>query len=360
MKIGLLANADSVHTQKIANGLAGLGHEVYLYSLPEHMTGELLYTASVQLIVMPFKGKAGYFLNSFHLKKRLKVDQIEVLNSHYASGYGTLSSMVKFRPTAISVWGSDIYLFANEGWLKKSLIKHNLKSADLLLATSNALADATMNLSPTSKIIVTPFGVDTDLFMPVAKPKTEIIRIGYIKTISAVYGLEYLLRAAVILNRLKLSHKFTLEIYGDGDDSEGMKELSNQLGISHLVNFHGRIPNSDVPAALNLIDIFCVPSESESFGVAAIEAMSCCVPCVTSDTPGLIEVMRNGETGFLFPRKSTEALADRISTLINDSQLRAQMGQTGRKHVLSHYRWTDNLKVIDKALLTLVNGFPID
>lgn len=94
--------------------------------------------------------------------------------------------------------------------------------------------------------------------------------------------------------------------------------MSAELGLSEKIEFCGFIPNKDVPAALHSLDIACIPSilDSESFGVSAVEAMSCSVPVVVSDVDGLKEVVDDGVTGFVVERKNPQAMADKIIELI--------------------------------------------
>ena len=115
----------------------------------------------------------------------------------------------------------------------------------------------------------------------------------------------------------------------------------------------------DVPAALQSLDIACIPSilDSESFGVSAVEAMSCSVPVVVSDVDGLKEVVDDGVTGFVVERKNPQAMADKIIELIKSPDLRISMGAAGRQRVLSLYNWDDNVKYMADCLNKTVSEF---
>ena len=351
MKIAVLSAANSIHTIKIVNGLAGLGHEVVLFSLPNHTDKDNAVSAGVKVIYLKYKGALGYFLNRGLLKKLLCKENFDVLNAHYASGYGTLARLTGFRPCVLSVWGSDVYDFPYLGKFNCQLLKKNLAYPDALLSTSHVMAKQALKFTQ-NHIDVTPFGVDLSEFFPKEKADSEKVTIGFIKGVSAKYGIEYLIRAfAVVLKEAQVP--VCLEVYGDGNQMEEMKRLTQDLKIDGAVTFHGRIPHSRVPDALSGIDIFCVPStlDSESFGVAAVEAMACGVPCVTSDADGLTEVMVNGETGFIVKRCDSEALAGKLLVLVHDSSLRKTMGEAGIKRVSENYDWQENLKLIEKYLI---------
>jgi glycosyltransferase involved in cell wall biosynthesis len=92
---------------------------------------------------------------------------------------------------------------------------------------------------------------------------------------------------------------------------------------------------------LHRLDIYAVPSrlDSESFGVAVIEAGACGLPVVVSDAGGLPEVVRDGETGLVVPRDDVPALQAALTSLVLDAALRERLGAQGREHVLREYEW---------------------
>ena len=83
--------------------------------------------------------------------------------------------------------------------------------------------------------------------------------------------------------------------------------------------------------------------DSESFGVVAVEAMACGCPVVTSDADGFTEVVDNGKTGFIVPKRNPEATAEAIQRFVDHPELREIMGVAGRQRVLDLYNWNDNV-----------------
>ena len=114
MKVLLLGGANSIHTLRWANGLAGKGVEVHLASI--HPLQDELDSA-VKFYRLPYSSPAGYVLAAPCLKRLLKKIKPDLMNAHYATGYGLLARLSGFKPTLLSVWGSDVYEFP-----KKSLI----------------------------------------------------------------------------------------------------------------------------------------------------------------------------------------------------------------------------------------------
>ena len=350
MKIAILSAATSIHTVKIVNALSSMGHTVRLYSLPNHSDTDKAISQEVEIIYLPHSGQKGYITNAFFLKKSLKAWNADVLNAHYASGYGFLGALSGFHPMLLSVWGSDIYDFPLKNFFCKWLIERNLKKADAIASTSYVMAEETKKYIKGNKAIyITPFGVDTEVFKPLPIAHDNII-IGFIKGISEAYGIRYLLQAFAIC-KTKSDLPIKLYVYGDGDQLNEMKQLAKSLNIENDTTFFGRIPHSEVSTALQGIDIFCVPSIHESFGVAAVEAMSCGIPVVTSDAVGLQEVMVNDETGYIVPRANEHAFAEKIAVLIADIDLREKLGTAGRERVLQLYDWNNNIKQLEEAII---------
>ncbi|MDF2567666.1 MAG: group 1 glycosyl transferase [Oscillospiraceae bacterium] len=349
MKIAVLSAANSIHTVKIVNALFSLGHRVRLYSLPDHKDVDQAINTGVETVTLPQGGQKGYFTNTAFLKKALREWNPDVLNAHYASGYGTLAANTGFHPWLLSVWGSDVYEFPYQNAVCKWLIGRNIKKADTIASTSHVMAKQTRKFIKGEKpIFVTPFGVDTKKFAPQTDKHNEIV-VGFIKGVSEKYGIRYLLDAFAQVKD-STSQPVKLYVYGDGDQLDEMKQLSKKLGIDDDTTFFGRVAHSDVPEAFRKIDIFCLPSILESFGVAAVEAMSCGVPVITSDADGFTEVMVDEETGFIVPRKNSTLLAEKMMMLVEDAELRRRMGQAGRARVLELYDWEMNIKQLEQAL----------
>lgn len=352
MKIALLSAGSDIHTLRWANGLAARGHQVDLITMHPIMPG---VHSRVKLHHLPVGPPWGYFLNSKRLNQLLEQIKPEILNAHYATGYGTLARLSGFRPLAISVWGSDVFDFPEKSlWHKKFLTK-NLGHADKILSTSQVMANQVRYLLPSVKQVqITPFGVDTHLFSPKEKMTSpnEIV-IGTVKKLDYKYGIDLLLRAfAQALSRMKGRPKPSLRllIAGDGPQRVKLKKLALDLDLKEQVEFQGKIEHSQVPSFLNRMDVFVALSRHESFGVAIIEASACRLPVVVSSAGGLPEVVRDGETGFIVAKDDHLAAAEAILRLVNDPQLRRQLGQKGRRMVKELYDWPRCLEIMEQGL----------
>jgi glycosyltransferase involved in cell wall biosynthesis len=344
-RVALLGPANTVHLQRWAHALAGRGHEMCIIS--QHRCDTALLPRNARVVWLPYQGQTGYFTNAWALRRELRAWRPSVLNAHYASGYGTTAALAGYRPTLLSVWGSDVYDFPYEGALKRRLLKRNLRSATAIASTSHAMAQQVRRLTPERlEVAITPFGVDLEAF--VAAPYSRCpgsLTLGIVKTLAPKYGVDLLLRAfAGLLADPELRAKrddYRLMVVGDGPQKRELVALSEQLGIAAVTEFVGLVPHSDVPRWLHRMDIYVAPSrlDSESFGVAIIEASACGLPVVVSDAGGLPEVVRHGVTGLVVPRNNVAALQDALKRLVIDEDLRARLGSGGRSHVAQVYEW---------------------
>lgn len=338
-----------------ANGLAGRGHEVHLASA--HRPGRHALHRDVHLHLAPDL-RAGRYLTDVVWLRRL-ADRLDpdVVNVHFATGYGLMARLARLRqPTLLSVWGADIYDTPRRNWLAARIVRDNLAAATRLASTSLSMADVIRRYAGRRPISITPFGVDTDEFAPALRDESDplqddVVRIGTVKALYAKYGIDDLIRAFGAVHRQRPDRSLELHLYGEGPDEESLRELAAESAAERSVVFHGAIPHDEVSQALAGLDIFAALStlDSESFGVAILEASSCGLPVVVTDTDGPAEVVEQGLTGFIVPRHNVAAAADAIGRLVDSPGFRRRMGEAGRDHVVSHYSWQLSLDLMEQA-----------
>lgn len=351
MKIALLGSAACIHSVRWANAFADRELGVHLISahkptLPLHR--------SVQLHTLPYRPPWGYLLNRGSLTRLLDIIQPDVINTHYASGYGTLGTLAGKRPHVLSVWGSDVFDFPMKSPLHRRLIAKNLESADAVGSTSHVMAEQCRRLSDKiRRVEVTPFGVDMQRFCPQATPQqyAEQFTIGIVKKLHRKYGVDTLIEGfAVAHKRLTssnrpLARRLRLRIVGDGPQRSELVDLADRLGVRQVCDFVPAVAHEQVPTELAKLDIYAAISrlDSESFGVAVVEALACGKAAIVSDAGGLPEVIRAGETGLVVPRENPSALADSLVELIESPERRAELARAGRQDVVQRYSWEDNV-----------------
>lgn len=352
MKICYLSDANSIHTKKLCYFFRDKGYDVSVISLNDgEIEGVKVYSMSLKIKnVSNTISKIRYLKNVAKIKRLVKEINPDILHAQYATSYGLIGSLVNYKPYILSAWGSDVYDFPKQSVIHKNIVKYNLKKADLLLSTSKVMAEETKKYTD-KDILITPFGVDINKFKPNKKDKksNEIV-IGTIKTLEEKYGIEYLIKAFHILTNKHKNLNLKLKIAGKGSKENELKALCKDLKIKDKVEFLGFLHPDKVPDTLNDFDIAVFPSvlDSESFGVAAVEAEACGVPVIVSNVGGLMESTKPGYSSLVAKRKDEVDLADKIEKLATDDNLRISMGQNARKFVEENYNVIDNFNYIDE------------
>lgn len=366
LKVLILSAANSVHTVRWVNALAERGIEVHLAYLPNHAPSKYYKILdSVKLHPLGIAGYLGYYLNGVQLSllsKRIKPD---VINAHFASGYGTLARVSRLKPLLVSVWGSDVYDFPYKNRLAMSVLKRNLNYPEAIASTSECMARKVKTLVENKTVYITPFGVEVSNFRTkeVSKKSEQggTIRIGNIKTLKPLYRIDVLINATSYLLKNLCDHgygdlakKVQVEIYGEGPERDALQRIITSLELDDTVHLKGSIPNTDVPRVLSTFDIFCVTSDRESFGVSVIEAMAASLPVVATNTDGFREVMNDGKTGFIVERNNPRETAIALEELVVNLKLRKQLGNSGRSRVMDKYSWDKNVTTMIEAYEALI------
>ena len=340
MKICFVADAGSSHTKKWCRWFINKGHMVSVISL----TNGQIEGADIKVINTGANArgkefsKFKYFKSVHIIKSYIEELEPDIISVHYASSYGTIMALSGIKNYILSVWGSDIFDFPKKSLLHKMIIKYSLKKAKYIFSTSNVMADETSKYT-NKKIYVTPFGVDMKLFNPSRREEryTDLFVIGNIKSLTEVYGIEYILRAGSIIAENNKEIDFQIRIAGKGELEQYYKELALKLGLKDKVVWLGYISEQEAAKEWANMDVAVIPSIRESFGVSAIEAEASGTPVIISDAEGLIEVTCPGESSFVTRKCDAEDIAQRIVELYKNRKLLKKMGVSGRLFVEQKY-----------------------
>lgn len=237
----------------------------------------------------------------------------------------------------------------------KQALAYTLRRADGIIAAGGyPAAEAVHAAGRDLPITVVPCGVDPDKFRPLSEAERLAARDHFglaadaevIVSISRLVprkGFDTAIRAVARLGRVR--PKLRLLIAGGGRDEVRLRRLADELDAP--VTFLGRIPNADLPTLYGCADVFTMLCrnrwgglEQEGFGIVFVEAASCGVPQVAGDSGGAAEAVAHGETGFVIDEpEDTQAVADAFATLLDDHDLRAQMGRRSRERVVEEFAY---------------------
>ena len=354
MKILILSAANNVHTMRWANAMSERGHNVTVVSCRDHKPdSKVQYDSDVKILLLKFSSGLGYYLNARELKKIAKKQRFDVINVHYASGYGTLGRMANLKNALLNIWGSDVYVYPYKKKFNEKIIKKNLSFYNYVASTSRCMAEQARKFVDRNYYI-TPFGVDVLLCKPInGLTDPDKFTIGTVKTLSPIYGISDSIKAfGLVIKRLKAegeierANRLRYEIYGRGEQQPELQQLINDLDLSDKVKLCGYVENNKLPEIYNRFDLFVCNSLSESFGVAAVEAKACGVPVVTSDADGFKEVVSDGVTGLIVPRGDLTAISNAMFYFIMEKKEREIYASAGVERVRKLYDWENSVNIM--------------
>lgn len=359
MKICFLAPANSAHIKKWCKWFNEHNNETYVVSfVKDDIEGTYVYYIDCGVNAdASDSSKIKYLFKAGKVKKAIVQINPDIVNVHYATSYGTVAALSGIKNYALSVWGSDIYDFPNKSILHKMMLKYSLKKAAYIFSTSQSMADETRKYTDKS-IEITPFGVDVQMFTPAKRNRPYYVVedgrfiVGIVKTLSPKYGIDYLIKAVALVRKKHPEIPIELRIAGKGECEKEYKKLAKIEGIDEITTWLGFISQDDAAKEWANMDIAIIPStlESESFGVAAVEAQACGTPVIISDIPGLMEATSPGKSSIVVPRSNAESIAEAIIDLFQDNEKRIKIGQVGRKYVSDRYG-------INSCFNNIENGF---
>jgi glycosyltransferase involved in cell wall biosynthesis len=207
------------------------------------------------------------------------------------------------------------------------------RAAHVVVANSGAARDQLEREGvPASRLRLIANGLDAGRFVP-GEPRRTIRHIVMVANLRAEKGHDTLLAAAPRILARYPDASFTF--VGDGPRREALETLTRALGVTERVRFVGE--RRDVASILARHDLFVLPSRSEAFPNALIEAMATGLPVVATDVGGIPEVVRSGVNGQLVPPDDIGALADAVLALMDDPAAAAALGRAARAEVERHY-----------------------
>ena len=237
--------------------------------------------------------------------------------------------------------------------------KQVIKAADRIVAATPAEKTQLQFLYQTDdrKITVIPPGVDTSRFYPISADEAQAVVglppegciILFVGRIEPLKGVDTLIRAMAIMHDNGGLHDCPQGLMIIGGDPQAspdemnaemsrLKALCSELGMDDLVLFLGKRNQDSLPYYYSAAEVLVMPSHYESFGMVALEAMACGTPVVASQVGGLAFLVQDGVTGYVVPDDDPPALAERLSGLLRDVEMRRSMGQRAAAYA-KQYAW---------------------
>ncbi|MEN0002543.1 MAG: N-acetyl-alpha-D-glucosaminyl L-malate synthase BshA [Bacteroidota bacterium] len=341
MKIGIVCyptyGGSGVVATELGLGLAKKGHEVHFitYRRPARLSlfHENIYFHEVTTDDYPLFEYVPYDTSlASKLVDVVKFEDLDLLHVHYAIPHAAVAYMAKkilltqgrYIPVITTLHGTDITLVGNNNAFSP-VVSFSINKSDGVTAVSNSLREQTYEYFEVNRDIEVIYNfIDFDRFNKHNKDhfKKAIAPNGE-RILTHVSNFRKVKRVEDVIHVFQKVYDVIpskLLLIGDGPERNNLESLCRKIGLCHEVRFLGK--QNAIEELLAVSDLFVMPSGSESFGLAALEAMACQVPVISSDVGGLPEVNIHGETGFLSQVGDVDDMADNaIAILKNDTIL---------------------------------------
>ena len=337
---------------ELGKELAARGHTVHFIAsaLPTRLTelNDRVRFHEVEMMSYPLFEHQPYTLAlATKMSTVAEEEKLDLLHVHYAIPHSISAILARESlkphrrlPVITTLHGTDITLVgADRSYLP--ITRYGIVQSDGVTAISNYLKEATHEIFHVDNITVIPnFVCQTDYQRrPDSALRTELapddepllVHVSNFRPVKRpVDCVEILARV------LKKGIKARLVMVGDGSERTNAEHRARCLGVFEQCSFVGKQPR--IVDYLSVSDVLLLPSEQESFGLAALEAMACEVPVIASRVGGIPEVVTDGETGFLSEVGDVDKMSDDAARLLGDKEFRRQMGQRARKSAIDRYR----------------------
>ncbi len=361
MKVGIVCypvkGGSGVVASELGLALSSAGVEVHFfsYALPFRLTGfdSKFIFHGVEVSNYPLFKYPPYTLSlATRLAEESKRVGLDIIHVHYAiphaiSGYIAKQIIGPGGPKLITtLHGTDITLVGQDPSFR-AVTKFSMEVSDALTTVSKYIYDCTYESFGIKKPIkIIPNFVDITRFKPdqegcdrseLASPDEKIIV--HMSNYRPVKNADDVIRIFRIVNKRMPSK---LILVGDGPEAPNVLSLAERMGLKEKTIFLGG--QDMVESVLCKADLFLLPSASEAFGLAALEALACGVPVVGSIVGGLPELVTDGEVGYLEPIGDVEAMARRSIEILSDDDLRRSMSENARRLTIEKFNTRDIVK----------------
>lgn len=351
MNIGIVCyptfGGSGVVATELAKTLAKNGHNIHMLSYARPARLDTLETGityhEVSINSYPLFDYPPYALAlASQMVNLIEYEKLDLLHVHYALPHATSAYLAKQImaergmkvPIITTLHGTDITLVGRDPSYKH-VVEFSIDKSDGVTAVSEYLKRETYeHFDIQQDIKVIPNFIDLDRFKKSNKshfkkaicPNDEkvIVHVSNFRKVKRVPEV-----VAVFARIIKSGIDAKLLLVGDGPDRQKAEQQCRDLGICEHVRFLGKL--DQVEEVLSIADLFMIPSGSETFGLAALEAMSCSVPVISSNIGGLPEVNIHGETGYLCDLDDIDCMADYSINILTDPELHQTMAENARK-----------------------------
>jgi N-acetyl-alpha-D-glucosaminyl L-malate synthase BshA len=373
MRIGITCyptyGGSGVVATELGLELAARGHEVHFisYAMPVRITAATgrVHFHEVEMLNYPLFDHPPYALALATQMANVAVNEsLDLLHVHYAIPHSVSAYLARAMlkphklPFVTTLHGTDITLVGTDrSYLP--ITRFSIEESNAVTAISEYLRRVTLReLAIRRSVEVIPNFVNCDVFRPADDPcrrqefasreEKVVVHLSNFRPVKRVPDVIEIFASI----RKELPAK--LLMIGDGPERTIAEWLVRERQLSKDVFFLGK--QNQVQELLNCADVLLLPSDLESFGLAALEGMACGVPAVCSDVGGVPEVLQDGVEGYLVPPRDVKAMAARALDILTDPERHAQMGKAARGRALAVFCSNNIIPLYENLYKRILNS----
>lgn len=335
------------HLIDLCKGLTHLGHQVHLIVRPKSPLPALLKDSNIRCYQIALKNAIDIF-SAYKIANLAKDLGVDIIHSHYGRDYPLTALAIRvchyknYYPKFFLT--RHHYLPMRNNWAYKQLLEVLDCAITVSKSVNHTFAKSFDWELTNPKLKLVPNWIDLNRFSSFESKKDSRLHfgiepnkivIGVVNQLTKAKGQHLVLEAINKLIKNKTQNKtqgdYLVVFAGSEHDknlpyTKFLEELINQFGLSNQVKFLGHISN--LASLYNALDILVIPSENEAFSIVCLEAMVSRCPVIASEVGGLAELVKEGETGLLFPVGDSQTLSEKLYKLLSDDQLRAKLAKS--------------------------------
>ncbi|OBQ54205.1 N-acetyl-alpha-D-glucosaminyl L-malate synthase BshA [Tamlana sp. s12] len=354
MKIGIVCyptfGGSGVVATELGLELSKRGHEIHFITYNQPVRLDLLsHNVHYHEVTVPeyplFHYQPYELALSSKLVDMVKLHQIEILHVHYAIPHAYAAYMAKkmlqeagiYVPIVTTLHGTDITLVGSHPFYKPA-VTFSINKSDAVTAVSQSLKDDTLRLFDIKKDIhVVPNFIDLEKYKTHGMPDCQrgMMAKENEKIITHISNLRPVKRVQDVISvfyNIQKELPARLMFIGEGPEKEKIEQQCRDLGIANKVVFFGK--SNEIDKILCFSDLFLLPSQTESFGLAALEAMASGVPVISSNSGGIPEVNIHGKSGYLSDVGDVADMTKNALEVLRDDEVLKTFKENARKEAL--------------------------
>jgi len=336
----MLADAPCIHTRRLASSVAARGHYLRVVSYKSaEIPGVCVEPYRIPRFGLRYPAR-WHRRRTMYLRRLMR--EHDVVHVQFLQDFGLSPEIAAAGRLLVTPLGSDVVKPPEIPVWPEPIARYRrdlIRMGHTVCVWSRAFTGDVAAFAdiPREAIEVVPMGVDLDQFQPRPREADRPLTVGFFKGFKPVYGPTVLARAIPKVLWRMPSARF--ELIGRGPQRDECRAIVESAGVGDAVTWIDPVPHESLPEHIARWDVCAIPSIGESFCVAALEAAAMEVPVVASRVCGLVETVRDGQTGLLVPPDDVDALTGAIVRLLTDAGQRRTMGRAGRELVAAEYEW---------------------